>query len=486
MKFIATLFTLIITLFAAQAKVYYLSPSGSNTNAGTISAPWLTFEHAAGQLIPGDTLYLRGGTYRSAKATGIVNRFYLANKYGSATTRICIMNYPGEKPVFDMSGQLILGERGDGPVGLKIENAAYLHIRGIRITGILQNPANINTPCGIILYNVDNSIIEQFEIDNVQGYGLYLQGGSDNNLIKNTDVHDIGDLYSGWEGANGFNITGGDPSTNNVFEGCRAWRCSDDGFDLFGTNTIATFRNCWAFWNGFKPNVRPLTAAGDGQGFKLGPMVTDNHTSATVYRRLERCISIGNRLNGFDQNSQNNTAGLIEAFNCTAAFNGSNGYFFGANTSINQRFKNNLNYGNRIWGDEIQSGPNVTNNSWNGYTVTGADFISVDTSELDNPRQADGSLPVLSLMRPAPGSRLIDAGTASVGLTYSGSAPDIGAIESGTVTAPPPPPPPVKTVLLTIHVYSDKTVSTAVRVNKLKTLVCDVRVYSDGAIEKVK
>lgn len=49
---------------------------------------------------------------------------------------------------------------------------------------------------------------------------------------------------------------------------------------------------------------------------------------------------------------------------------------------------------------------------------------------------------------------------------------------------PAPPPPPTKTLLLTIHVYSDKTVSTAKSVNSKKTLVTNVKVYSDGSISQ--
>jgi hypothetical protein len=57
---------------------------------------------------------------------------------------------------------------------------------------------------------------------------------------------------------------------------------------------------------------------------------------------------------------------------------------------------------------------------------------------------------------------------------------DEGGNQFGNV----PPPPPVKTLLLTIHVYSDKTVSTAKAVNTKKTLVTNIKVYSDGSIEK--
>ena len=46
-----------------------------------------------------------------------------------------------------------------------------------------------------------------------------------------------------------------------------------------------------------------------------------------------------------------------------------------------------------------------------------------------------------------------------------------------------PPPPPTKTLVSTTHIYSDGTVSTAKAVNKKKTLLFNVKAYSDGSYE---
>ena len=46
-----------------QAKVYYVSTTGSNTNPGTSTAPFKTFEKAVSVLAPGDTLQVMPGTY---------------------------------------------------------------------------------------------------------------------------------------------------------------------------------------------------------------------------------------------------------------------------------------------------------------------------------------------------------------------------------------------------------------------------------------
>src|SRR5262249_5677935 len=42
---------------------YFVSPTGNDTNAGTMAAPWLTLQHAADQLAAGDNVTVETGTY---------------------------------------------------------------------------------------------------------------------------------------------------------------------------------------------------------------------------------------------------------------------------------------------------------------------------------------------------------------------------------------------------------------------------------------
>src|SRR5947209_7791327 len=44
-------------------KLFVDDARGQDGNAGTAQAPWKTLAHALRRLKPGDTLYLRGGTY---------------------------------------------------------------------------------------------------------------------------------------------------------------------------------------------------------------------------------------------------------------------------------------------------------------------------------------------------------------------------------------------------------------------------------------
>jgi hypothetical protein len=76
-------------------------------------------------------------------------------------------------------------------------------------------------------------------------------------------------------------------------------------------------------------------------------------------------------------------------------------------------------------------------NSWDAspsVTITDADFISLDTSQLRGVRSKEGFLPGITFGILVKGSDLIDAGV-DIGLPYSGTAPDIGAFEYGTINS---------------------------------------------------
>src|SRR5512140_3133527 len=46
-----------------QAAVYYVDPTGDDSNAGTAAHPWRTIQKAADTLVAGETVYIKAGTY---------------------------------------------------------------------------------------------------------------------------------------------------------------------------------------------------------------------------------------------------------------------------------------------------------------------------------------------------------------------------------------------------------------------------------------
>lgn len=76
-----------------QVTQYYVSPQGSDNNAGTLNSPWQTLEYALGKLAPGDILNLRGGLYYEHELN--------IDLKGTASAPITIQSYPGERAVID-------------------------------------------------------------------------------------------------------------------------------------------------------------------------------------------------------------------------------------------------------------------------------------------------------------------------------------------------------------------------------------------------
>jgi hypothetical protein len=55
---------------AGHAQAYYVAPSGSDENPGTLARPFRTIQHAADVMTPGDTCFVREGVYRETVRPG--------------------------------------------------------------------------------------------------------------------------------------------------------------------------------------------------------------------------------------------------------------------------------------------------------------------------------------------------------------------------------------------------------------------------------
>jgi hypothetical protein len=77
---------------AAGPKLYVDPLKGNDAGPGSLEAPWKTLAHALRRLKPGDTLYLRGGTY--------FEKPYLTRS-GTAEAPITISSHPGELAIID-------------------------------------------------------------------------------------------------------------------------------------------------------------------------------------------------------------------------------------------------------------------------------------------------------------------------------------------------------------------------------------------------
>jgi hypothetical protein len=128
----------------ALATNYYVSPSGSDSNPGTLAAPWATPQHAANVVGPGSTVYLETGSYAP----------FNINVSGSASGGfITFTNYPGETATIDGTGftpYYIAGIIG-------ITSQSYIIISGLDIGNDID-AASGSWPVGITVAGTDSHI----------------------------------------------------------------------------------------------------------------------------------------------------------------------------------------------------------------------------------------------------------------------------------------------------------------------------------------
>src|SRR6185369_4315330 len=99
------LLILLISTNVSAQKVYYVSPSGSDSNPGSIDKPFRTWQKLFSGLNAGDTGYVRGGFYSTTLSPGASDwQCAWQNKSGNAAAHIVVSNFPGEVPVFDFTG----------------------------------------------------------------------------------------------------------------------------------------------------------------------------------------------------------------------------------------------------------------------------------------------------------------------------------------------------------------------------------------------
>ena len=408
----------------ALAKDIYVAPAGKDDNAGTMDAPFATVAKAQSVASPGDTVFLRDGTYAFTSSTA--SDGLDLTKSGTAGKPISYVAYGDEKPVFDFAGMTAAARIK----GINV-TASYIVLRGIEMKNVPQNITTAHESWCIYNDGGSNNIYDRLDLHHNMGPGLFIVHGA-NNLVQNCDSHHNYDPKSSTgpgTNADGFGChvnKAGD--TGNVFRGCRAWWNSDDGYDLIQAQEPVVIESSWAWYNGYMPDSTSTASGGDGNGFKAGGYgVPATNVPATPPSHTVRlCVGFRNRAAGFYQNHHPVSDHF---YNNTAYSNASSNFnLLGLNGNVGI-LRNNVAFGGTLLANA--SGVDDMTNSWNlPVTVSAADFQSVDLGMVAAPRKADGSLPDIPFMKLASGSDLIDKGV-DVGLPFNGSAPDLGAFESG-------------------------------------------------------
>jgi hypothetical protein len=174
MRYIFTALFFVFSLLASATN-YYVSPSGSNSNPGTLANPFKTIVYGISKILPGDILYVRNGTYAERVIV-----------YGHGATEakpVIIAAYQGESPVIDGGTTLPGFDYGDlvrllddytQLIGFEIRNSniksSYLGGDGIVVVG-------------------KHCLISHCIVHNCNGSGIGI--GGDYSIVENSTVYDV-------------------------------------------------------------------------------------------------------------------------------------------------------------------------------------------------------------------------------------------------------------------------------------------------------
>jgi Right handed beta helix region/Protein of unknown function (DUF1565) len=289
-----------------------VSPSGSDSNPGTLTSPWKTIQKSLNTLRAGETALVRTGTY----AESIVMQ-----RAGSALAPITVKNYPGEKPVIQPKGTTSM----DYPVRITA-GAAFFRLQGFVIeNGPLDGTVNVYISDGGQSQPQAAHDIELSgnEIRNGMGTGLLVAPRTNNVQIVGNLVHHngIGTVHQ------------------------------HQGLYFQGQNGLIANNVVYDQPNGFGIQVR-----GEDTAIAANNVIVTGNTS------------VGNSLAGF---VIENTAANVTVVNNVSAFNGTYGIFgyycCGSNQPGNVAY-NNLLYSNGSGATRNSSGTVV---DFSGGNLTG-------------------------------------------------------------------------------------------------------------------
>lgn len=213
---------------------HYVSPTGSDSNVGTATAPWRSLGRAVAAAEPGDTVVLRPGTYGAA---GEVTRM---NRPGS----------PGD-PITFRGDPSAARPRIIGHVRITAPHQRFNHLLFDGPTGRTkaitpENPGGEQVQVSIMgaASGLDDVEISDCEVrDSAWHAGIYVDAEADIRLIGNY-VHDNGDrsdpgqenLSHGIYWSSGSGLIAGNVVEHNVARGVQLYPSASDV--LVANNTI--------------------------------------------------------------------------------------------------------------------------------------------------------------------------------------------------------------------------------------------------------
>lgn len=244
----------------AAGRIFYVAPTGNDTNPGTRDRPWRSPAYGVQQLIPGDTLVLLSGRYILADFEADV----LRPNSGTAGAWVTIRGEGEPRPVLAGRDNLLTAIDLSGVQYMRLEHLEITHDAqatgealwfrdGIEVLGV---PAAHLVLQDLYIHHVDEFCMNLQDIQDVQilnsrleycGFGALggpvgEAGGWRNVMIRGTSLSWSGHYYQGGDGStrpydrpDGLGI---EPSVGPVLiEDTRAEHNYGDGLDSKVANT---------------------------------------------------------------------------------------------------------------------------------------------------------------------------------------------------------------------------------------------------------
>ncbi|CUS34878.1 hypothetical protein COMA1_20003 [Candidatus Nitrospira nitrosa] len=289
-----------------QGATYYVATTGNDSNPGTLAQPFGTFKQAINKLQPGDTLYIRGGTYTEQM------NFQDPPKTGIANAWLTIAGYPGEAVTLLRTDPV---DNSYGPIKAR-GNLAYFVFENL----ILDGTNSSNGTAWNLRDGNHHFILRNLEIKNFKSSGLHIKG-SDIHVL-NCKIHDNQPPPGIKSRKYGIYFAYGD---NVILDGNEIYRNNGGGIHAFpGPIRNAIIR---------------------------GNRVYDNNSSSES--------TVPGILVFEDTDYYDGTAIIdgVHLYNNIVYGNGAGGIFV-SNGAANVKVWNNTVYGNKGWGVNIQIGLN--------------------------------------------------------------------------------------------------------------------------------
>ncbi len=420
--------------YTATHATYYISPEGNDaTGDGSFENPWYNLGKALSVAQAGDVIFCRGGRYMMSWRGTDGKLTLRLSQSGTATAPIVISAYENEAPIFDFEQQLLdcnRDKKNVGDRGMQI-TGDYWILFGLHIMHAADNAIKLEGSHNRIercefSYNLDTGIQLGFGHKFSDTFpGVSSNDGSHcaYNDIVDCDSHHNCDYDANYgSDADGFACKMHN-GIGNRFIRCRAWRNSDDAWDLFETDYDVILSECWAWESGNAADhlwVKQYfdgsaSFSGNGNGIKLGGNGTGGSSKGIHY--AYRCIAFGcdisSSVKGFDCNSHKGGHVLI---NCLAFDNSYDFMFESGGSDANTFYYNNVCFGRQeacVGTDDYNAlGTTLSKDAWTNHLVTSfsrSDYVSLSETDAIAPRRGDGSMPA-RFARLLPGSNLVDAG----------------------------------------------------------------------------